>query len=137
MFVANKKISQARMNICRQCKYYVKDTGTCGPIGLGKKIQYQGQKYKLCGCIMEVKTKLVVSACPVGFWGRQISETEYAKAKQWVKENHGKNRIPSKAVDELVELSNAVLGKRRQRTGCGPCLKAMADEMKRALDVGL
>ncbi len=133
----NRKVSQARMNICRQCKYYQKSTGSCGPLGTGKRVQLKGEKYKLCGCVMEVKTRIAASGCPVGFWGRDVPESSYAKAKDFVERTEGKRRFSRPEIDELVELSNEILKTNRKTTGCGPCLKQMRDEMKRALHVSL
>ena len=137
MFVSSKKVSQERYATCQSCKYYVKSTDTCGPLGVGKRVQVDGQKYKLCGCIMRVKTKLVVSACPIGKWHRQITEAQYNAAKAWVAKHGAKHQLSREAAIELVELSNAVLGKNNKMSGCGSCLRSMAQEMKRAIDVGL
>jgi hypothetical protein len=133
----SKKVSAARMNICRQCKYFAKNSGTCGPLGIGKRVQYKGQKYKLCGCMMEVKTRIAASGCPVGFWGRDVAESTYERAKQFIEQTNHKRKLTRQEADELVALSNEILKVKRSKTGCGACLKAMQDEMKRALDVSI
>jgi hypothetical protein len=43
---------ERRLEICRSCDYYIKDSSRCS----------------LCGCFMNFKTRLTQSSCPIGKW---------------------------------------------------------------------
>lgn len=47
-----QEIHDERMEICRDCPFFVKITGQC----------------KECGCFMEQKTKLAEASCPKDYW---------------------------------------------------------------------
>ena len=44
--------SQERLDICKKCDLFQKDTGLC----------------KKCLCVMKLKTKLKNAKCPIGKW---------------------------------------------------------------------
>jgi Family of unknown function (DUF6171) len=44
--------SEARFSICKECPFYIKATHQC----------------KKCGCIMNLKTKLLEATCPEHKW---------------------------------------------------------------------
>jgi hypothetical protein len=48
----DEKLSKERLSICSQCPEFIKITSQC----------------KKCGCIMNLKTKLENSTCPLGKW---------------------------------------------------------------------
>lgn len=50
-YTTESKANQ-RLEICKECPFYIKLTHQC-------------QK---CGCIMNVKTKLLHASCPIGRW---------------------------------------------------------------------
>lgn len=50
--VADDKLADQRLNICKECPFYISLTHQC----------------KKCGCIMNLKTKLKDAKCPVGKW---------------------------------------------------------------------
>lgn len=45
-------IINKRLDICKQCPELIQLTKQC----------------KLCGCFMEMKTKLEIATCPIGKW---------------------------------------------------------------------
>jgi hypothetical protein len=47
-----KAEAQARLDICRTCPFFVKNTQQC----------------KECGCFMNLKTKLTLAECPQHKW---------------------------------------------------------------------
>lgn len=47
-----KEISEQRLNICKSCPELIKTINQC----------------KKCGCLMNVKTKLLDANCPMGKW---------------------------------------------------------------------
>lgn len=50
--VADEELAEKRMDICRQCPFYLSMTHQC----------------KKCGCIMNLKTKIRDAKCPIGKW---------------------------------------------------------------------
>jgi len=48
-------IQSNRMATCNACSEFIKSTSQC----------------KKCGCFMSAKTRLKVSSCPIGKWGRE------------------------------------------------------------------
>jgi hypothetical protein len=48
---------------------------TCGELNLfevppviGSVVQHEGKQINLCGCVMEIKTKLRSATCPIQSW---------------------------------------------------------------------
>ena len=50
---ASKDIQSQRLEICNSCPEFIKLTSQC----------------KKCGCVMKLKTKLALAACPIEKWG--------------------------------------------------------------------
>ena len=48
------EVSDARIEICKQCPQFIKSTSQC----------------KKCGCIMNLKAKLPNAFCPLNKWGQ-------------------------------------------------------------------
>lgn len=51
IYVKNE-VSQKRLEICLQCEHFFKPSRQC----------------KKCGCLMDLKTRLAHSECPIGKW---------------------------------------------------------------------
>jgi hypothetical protein len=49
---ATEEQAKDRLEICNSCDEYIKLTHQC----------------KVCGCFMELKTKIKISKCPLGKW---------------------------------------------------------------------
>ena len=49
---APEELSQYRLKICKQCKFFRERTQTC----------------RKCGCFMRLKTTLEHAKCPIGKW---------------------------------------------------------------------
>ena len=47
-----EEISMSRLEICKSCEWFRKNTQTC----------------KKCGCFMKLKTTLEKAKCPIGKW---------------------------------------------------------------------
>ena len=50
--VAEETVVQERINICNNCEHLFQPTRTC----------------KLCGCFVDLKTKIKTSSCPINKW---------------------------------------------------------------------
>ena len=76
-------LSKDRIAICDACKHFRKRTRTCGTPVKGNNIKVNKVAYKLCGCFMDVKSKLKFATCPLNKWvGLQISHKEYLEVKE-------------------------------------------------------
>lgn len=58
----SQEVYTARMTLCRACGFYNDKKGTCG--------------HPDCGCVMQRKAKWASQECPIGKWGKQITEGE-------------------------------------------------------------
>lgn len=134
MLIKDKRISDSRLNACRNCTYYVKATGTCGPLGLGKKIVYNQERMRLCGCIMKLKTRLRPSQCPIGRWPSLVTESDMRAAAKLVEQFGGRNkRLDHLTRKELNRVYEAVMGTKKPDTACAPCLVSMLKELEQAI----
>lgn len=52
LVISKEQLSEERMKVCQECTAFKKLTRQCA----------------LCGCFLELKTKLLRSSCPVGKW---------------------------------------------------------------------
>lgn len=134
MFIANKDLVKSRMNLCRNCQYFVKKTGTCGTLALGQRTVYQGRKVKLCGCIMELKTKLRASKCPIDRWPSMVRPQDIDAAKALLSEVGAKKNIVGNERKQLFALYESVLGVKKPMTACAPCLKDMLKDLQTAVN---
>lgn len=66
-----------RLELCKLCKYSrkygevllgVHSPVTCGVFMVGETIMHEGEKVQLCGCLMQVKTLIPASTCPINKW---------------------------------------------------------------------
>jgi len=61
-----------RLEVCRSCQHaqhHLKGNVTsCGELIVGSTVEVDGEKIQLCGCVMELKTKLPLATCPVNKW---------------------------------------------------------------------
>jgi hypothetical protein len=67
-----------RMLKCVECKYSQKlyDVVTCGKPIVGEVITHEGKEVELCGCLMNIKTKLPDAKCPINKWQNDTIKTE-------------------------------------------------------------
>ncbi len=59
-----------RLQICKQCTHATefKRLISCGTFLIGNTIVENEKVVHLCGCVMNVKTKIKSSKCPLGKW---------------------------------------------------------------------
>ncbi len=70
-----------RLKVCKKCSLARHNTmmgvdvTTCGELNLfevppiiGSVVQHEGKNVNLCGCVMEIKTKLRSATCPIQSW---------------------------------------------------------------------
>lgn len=65
-----------RLEICRGCEFSQSHLNgkvtSCGELIVGEVVDYANTKISLCGCVMELKTRLPLATCPANKW----NETE-------------------------------------------------------------
>lgn len=64
-----KKVPESVRNIrlekCRACPFYKKNTNSCGTPLIGGTVMYAGRLQQLCGCFSSEKTKYTNEKCPL------------------------------------------------------------------------
>ena len=132
MFVS-RTLAEGRLTICKSCPHSVMNLGvrTCGPIGRPTPVEGGS----LCGCVMEIKTKLRTSKCPIGKWRAEVSDADVEKAQAFLATNP--SRIKHSDVRELYRLHAEITGKKHPVAACSSCLADVMQEMRVALKEGI
>jgi len=124
-FKTDKSIAKKRIQTCESCEHFKTSSRTCGTPVIGDKI---GDK-KLCGCFMDVKTKISFASCPLSFWGGlQVTENDYLSMKKLLQEvNH---QITGQQKEVLFDMVRKYIGGNKKTSSCVPCLKSALDDIK-------
>jgi len=128
MFFVSPQKHSDRLNICKACKYYVTETKSCGTLIVGKKITYKGNKIKLCGCVMPIKTRLKVGSCPLDKWSALIDKAYLEEIKEIIYEVN--NKITAEQNERLTHLWNIAAGDNRKVSNCNSCVNGMIEKLK-------
>jgi hypothetical protein len=110
-------IFNERIAKCRSCKFFKKETGSCGTLITGQTVTHYRNKIRLCGCVMKWKAKYRFSSCPIG---------------QWEAYNVSKKDIQDITPDEQKQLFayfDKITGKVNPRTTCPPCVKSIITDI--------
>lgn len=62
---------EKRFNECKRCDFKREWYGgliTCGTPVIGEIVNTDEEAIKLCGCIMNIKTKIANAECPINKW---------------------------------------------------------------------
>lgn len=115
----SNNIQAKRMLICRTCDKFNKWLNQC----------------KICGCFMDIKTRIAFSKCPIDKWGREldINEKFLAELKdifETKKMADKKNKISPDINKQAVELYNRIFGTRKKAGGCGKCARTTLSELR-------
>jgi hypothetical protein len=131
MFLISAQKRSNRLEICKNCEHYLPSTKSCGTLGFGKEIQTEsGEKIKLCGCVMPIKTRLRISSCPLNKWTSELSKDDLADIKILLKELEGKNVISGNQNAQLTTLWNKASGGRKTVSSCKSCVRKTIEELK-------
>tara|TARA_R100000908_G_C3743724_1_gene139604 strand:- start:1201 stop:1623 length:423 start_codon:yes stop_codon:yes gene_type:complete len=134
--IVNKETYKGRLAACRACTHFVKETQTCGPLGFGKKVMHNGEKVKVCGCVMPVKCKLRLAFCPIGRWRAEASQSEIMALEAAFERYKGKKRFTMAEVREIIMHYEKATGQKREVTACAPCVASMITDIGIALKQG-
>ena len=127
--IFSKTLSKDRMLICEACKYFKKNTRTCGTPIKGNTITYKKKKHKLCGCFMDIKSTLKFAHCPLGKWKElQITHEEYLEVKELL--DSTKHKITRVQQQQLRFYFEKYLGLKIQSSNCSPCVKNNLDKLR-------
>jgi hypothetical protein len=122
-FVPNK-VYEERLEICRECVYYFKPTGTC----------------KDCGCFMKLKARLAPMECGQKKWQKTTEiETPEDLPQEIIDEilDMWKDLKTGRAKDQrakarMIETYNIIhLTNYTTRTNCGSCIATCFDGIKK------
>ena len=131
MFLISAQKRVNRMQICKGCEHYLIATKSCGTLGIGSEVEDEnGERVKLCGCIMPVKTSLRISSCPLNKWSRYISDEDIENIKLLLKDLEGKNVIEGNQNHQLTELWNKASGGNKKMSSCNSCVRQTIQELK-------
>jgi len=130
MFVISAQKRANRMQICKECEHYITLTKSCGTLGIGTEVEDEnGDKVKLCGCIMPIKTSLRISSCPLNKWTKYIRDEDIENIKILLKELDGKNVIRGNQILQLTELWNKASGGNKKVSSCNSCIRQTIKEL--------
>lgn len=146
MFIVPPAIQAERLNTCRACKWYNKKFGTCGTPVVGSdeydedeieirntKTHYR-KKIKLCGCFMNVKTKLTFASCPAEKWSSfRLSKDEINELKKFLRSIAKNGQVDEKQARELWNWKSKLTGRREQYTLCPGCVRDLISALNREL----
>lgn len=131
MFLISAQKRSNRLEICKNCEHYLPSTKSCGTLGFGTEIELEdGEKIKLCGCIMPIKTGLRISSCPLNKWTSELSKDDLENIKLLLKDLEGAVSISGNQNRQLTELWNKASGGLKQVTNCNTCIRKTIEELK-------
>ena len=148
----SNEIAKERYAICQGCKFFVKETRSCGPLILGRnlspdelkslEVRHYKRKVRLCGCVMKLKTLLPFSSCPADKWKAVemggLSPERVAKKRTEINEFLARiEGRPSLHTTELKELFGYIAflyNKRVEFTVCSSCIQNYINDLKKRVE---
>tara|TARA_R100001460_G_scaffold13815_3_gene31160 strand:- start:2096 stop:2494 length:399 start_codon:yes stop_codon:yes gene_type:complete len=123
-FFVSDEIYDDRLNICKNCDYYFKPTGSC----------------KICLCFMSIKARISLMECPQKYWlkTKEVEQPEGIPDELiqevivlWedIKTGIAKNQAAKK---RMITLFNTIYGSNYDTgTSCSTCLNDCFKGIKR------
>ena len=148
----SNEIAKERYAICQGCKFFVKETRSCGPLILGRnlspdelkslEVRHYKRKVRLCGCVMKLKTLLPFSSCPADKWKavemNGLSPERVAKKRDemigFLDRIKGKPTLGHKDIMELLEYIRFLYNKSVKVTNCDDCIRNYLDDLKKRVE---
>ena len=139
-----------RITLCKECKFFVERTQSCGPLIKGRtltlqetkglEVSHYRKKIKLCGCHMPTKVKFNWASCPADKWGPIIEfteitvlESEKTEILNFLLSLKNKKQVESEELKRLFQIGSHLMNKRLQVTTCPPCVKDLLDYLIKQL----
>lgn len=136
------QISTQRMNTCLACKYFKSSTKSCGTLFIGDRLSieesariqeenqivYRKKRIRLCGCRMQLKTKLAFAQCPIGKWKPYyLNSDEMNELRSFMESLPKSGRIVSEDVDRLYDWVYRITRIKLRR--CTTCVSQLIQEI--------
>ena len=135
--ILDKPAQVERMQICKNCEFvdYTAKRPTCGKPIIGNIVEYEGNKYRTCGCFLDVKIKFSASACPLGKWGNYKSEKDTLdQARELLEQLKATpGRITQAQRQQLNKIYPALIGRKSNVSQCPPCIRSAVKELEEYL----
>lgn len=130
-----------RLNICKKCKFYQPTFGTCGTPLIGGTVEpeennvtYYKEKIKLCGCLMELKTKFRFTSCPANKWfALDWTAKEIKELDVFIGRIYNAAKIVQEDNEELHKWYSKMTGKKENISACPSCIRDLIHEFRRQL----
>ena len=130
-------VRNERIETCRKCKHYTK-AKTCGTPIVGKEVTHHKKKYKLCGCVMALKTKFKGQSCPLKKWTAELTPKEVESLREALKLVEGKDSVRKNDLERFYAVYNESFGTHRKLTASSCCgsksTKQMIEEVKQSIE---
>jgi hypothetical protein len=133
MFYVDGETRKKRLDKCRACAHFVKETQSCGTLLIGKSVPYGKQTRQLCGCIMPLKTQFRHMSCPINKWRSTLKASDVKELRKVLKELEG-SRVTKDQNVHLTQLYNRFAGTNKSVSNCAPCVKKMITKLKELID---
>tara|TARA_R110002153_G_scaffold257956_3_gene417257 strand:- start:1718 stop:2131 length:414 start_codon:yes stop_codon:yes gene_type:complete len=127
-------VQNDRFNTCRKCKFFKKKTNTCGTPIIGNKVKYNKKEYKLCGCFMDIKSRLRYARCPLNKWKDNIklSLAEYTELKELL--SHSIDKVTREQNRDLAILHRKYFNSDAKPSSCAPCVLGHINDLHKVID---
>jgi hypothetical protein len=148
MFIVPPKVQTERLSICHNCPHFRKATGSCGTLILGNSLTREEMskamqentiirnrsKKILCGCIMRIKTRLILAECPLGKWGKyEVTEASLKEMRKFIDGLNGRSSMTAEEVRLLYGYATKLSGTPMVPTTCGSCVKDIIEKMRQTI----
>jgi hypothetical protein len=134
-------VQRERIEICKKCKFYNVQFGTCGTPLIGgtvdpeeNSVTYYKEKIKLCGCFMSHKVKYRFTSCPASKWhALNWSQTQIERLDKFIGKISKANKIEDEDRQQLYDWYGQITGRREQASACASCIRDLINEFRRQL----
>jgi hypothetical protein len=148
MFTVPPKVQTERLSICHSCPHFKKATGSCGTLIVGNALTAEQiaqaekentvtrnkSKKRLCGCVMRIKTRLILAECPLNKWGKyEVTEQTLKEMRKFIDGLNGRSTMTAEEVHKLYGYASSLSGVRMTPTTCGSCVKEVIDKMRQTI----
>lgn len=133
MFAANKT-QDDRITTCRKCKFYKKKSKTCGTPIVGNTVTYRKKEHKLCGCFVDIKSRLRFAQCPLGKWSGEnnITELEYKELKELL--SYTVSEVTREQNKEIAILHRKYLYSNAKPSSCRSCVVKNINDLHKVIE---
>ena len=148
MFIVPPKVQTERLSICHSCPHFRKATGSCGTLIVGNALTAEQiaqaekenivtrnkSKKRLCGCVMRLKSRLILAECPLGKWGKyEVTEASLKEMRKFIDGLNGRSSMTTDEVRLLYGYATKLSGTRMVPTTCGSCVKDIIEKMRQTI----